>query len=160
IGPGRMYVDGLLAENHGDPKPAQWDPALAEMSGPGAIDYSNQPYIRAGSALPPGSGPFLAYLDVWIRPVTYLEYPDLVDKAVGVDSTGRLQTAWQVQVLNLREIAPSATCDSNIPGWPPPPSAGLLTTGPILAPPSGPCCLTSGKAYTGMDNQFYRVEIH
>ena len=26
IGPGRMYVDGLLAENHGDPTTAVWDP--------------------------------------------------------------------------------------------------------------------------------------
>src|SRR5215469_15627251 len=33
IGPGRIYVDGLLAENHGDPSAAQWDPALAEISG-------------------------------------------------------------------------------------------------------------------------------
>src|SRR5437016_10660335 len=24
IGPGRMYIDGLLAENHGDPAAAQW----------------------------------------------------------------------------------------------------------------------------------------
>ena len=33
IGAGRMYVDGLLAENHGLPANAQWDPALAELSG-------------------------------------------------------------------------------------------------------------------------------
>ena len=33
IGPGRMYVDGLLAENHGDPAAGTWDPALAELSG-------------------------------------------------------------------------------------------------------------------------------
>src|SRR6516165_8145062 len=32
IGPGRMYVDGLLAENHGGGTPT-WDPALAELSG-------------------------------------------------------------------------------------------------------------------------------
>lgn len=169
IGPGRMYVDGLLAENHGDPNSAQWDPALAEMSGSpqppstsltGAIDYTQQPYMPAGSVLPSGKGPFLAYLDVWIRPVTYLEYPDLVDKAVGVDSTARLQTAWQVQLLDLGTIAPGATCDSNIPGWPPAPLAGLLTTDTAPVPPSGPCCLTSGAAYTGMENQFYRVEIH
>ena len=32
IGPGRMYVDGLLVENHGDPAAAVWDPALGEMS--------------------------------------------------------------------------------------------------------------------------------
>ena len=33
IGQGRMYVDGLLAENHGPIGAAQWDPALAELSG-------------------------------------------------------------------------------------------------------------------------------
>jgi len=32
IGLGRMYVDGLLAENHG-PQPGTWDPALEELSG-------------------------------------------------------------------------------------------------------------------------------
>jgi len=168
IGPGRMYVDGLLAENHGDPKAARWDPALAEMSDTpqpppstetGAIDFTKQPYMPTDTKLPPGNGPFLAYLDVWIRPVTYLMDPDLIDKAVGVDTTGRLQTAWQVKLLNLSN-SPGATCNSAISGWPPPASAGLLTTGTGPMPPSGPCCLTAGTAYTGMENQFYRVEIH
>jgi hypothetical protein len=169
IGPGRMYVDGLLAENHGAQGSAQWDPALAEMSGSpqpppasktGALDYTEQPYMPAGTKLLPGNGPFLVYLDLWIRPVTYLEYPDLlVDKAVGVDATGRLQTAWQVKLFDLAN-SPGATCNSNISGWPPAPSAGLLTTGIAPTPPSGPCCLTAGAGYTGMENQFYRVEIH
>jgi hypothetical protein len=168
IGPGRMYVDGLLAENHGDPKAAQWDPALAEMSDTpqpppatetGDIDYTQQPYVPAGTKLPTGNGPFLAYLDVWIRPVTYLIDPNLIDKAVGVDTTGRLQTAWQVKLMDLSN-SPGATCTSAISGWPPPASAGLLTTGTAPSAPSGPCCLTSGAAYTGMENQFYRVEIH
>lgn len=168
IGPGRMYVDGLLTENHGDPTAAQWDPALAEMSDTpqpppatetGAIDYTQQPYMPVGTKLPPGNGPFLAYLDVWIRPVTYLIDPDLVDKAVGVDTTGRLQTAWQVKLMDLSN-SPGATCGSAISGWPPPASAGLLTTGTAPSAPSGPCCLTVGTAYTGQENQFYRVEIH
>ncbi len=168
IGPGRMYVDGLLAENHGDPKAATWDPALAEMSDSpqpppatetGAIDFTQQPYMPAGTKLPGGNGPFLAYLDVWIRPVTYLEDPDLVDKAVGIDTTGRLQTVWQVKLMDLAN-SPGATCNSVISGWPPPSSGGLLTTGTAPSAPSGPCCLTPGTAYTGMENQFYRVEIH
>jgi hypothetical protein len=168
IGPGRMYVDGLLVENHGDPTAAQWDPALAEMSDTpqpppstetGAIDFTKQPYMPAGSKLPPGNGPFLAYLDVWTRPVTYLIDPDLIDKAVGIDTTGRLQTAWQVKLMDLSN-SPGASCNSAISGWPPPASAGLLTTGTAPMPPSGPCCLSAGTDYTGMENQFYRVEIH
>ncbi len=169
IGPGRMYVDGLLAENHGDPAAAVWDSALAEISNTpqpppatetGAINYTAQPYMPLGTSLPSGNGPFLAYLDVWVRPVDFLNDSDLIDKAVGIDSTGRLQTAWQVKLLDLSTSAPGATCDSNIPGWPPPAAAGLLTTGTTPTPPSGPCCLTAGTAYTGMENQFYRVEIH
>jgi hypothetical protein len=168
IGPGRMYVDGLLAENHGDAATAKWDPALAEMSNApqpppatvtGALDYTKQPYMPAGTTLPAGNGPFLAYLDVWIRPVDYVNDPDLVDKAVGVDSTGRLQTAWQVRLLDLAN-SPGATCDSPIANWPPASSTGLLSTGTTPTEPSGPCCLTSGAAYTGLENQLYRVQIH
>ena len=93
------------------------------------------------------------------RPVDFLNDPDLIEKAVAVDSTGRLQTVWQVQLLDLSN-SPGATCNSDISGWPPPASAGLLTTGTTPTPPSGPCCLTAGTAYTGMENQLYRVEIH
>src|SRR4051812_30438535 len=42
IGPGRIYVDGLLAENHGAP-PDAWDPRLAELAGTTTIDYAEQP---------------------------------------------------------------------------------------------------------------------
>jgi len=175
IGAGRMYVDGLLAENHGDPSQAVWDPALAELSnapqppanpapappGPGAIDFTQQPYLP-NATLPTGAGTHLAYLDVWIRPVTFLEESNLIDPtvrlidpAVGVDTTGRLQTVWQVK---LAQVPSTTTCGSISP-WPAP-SAGLLSTTTTPNTPSGPCCITDSTGYTGMENQFYRVEIH
>ena len=81
IGPGRMYVDGLLAENHGLPAPnpqkwipgggappassnaisrftlsPAWDSALDELTGVVGVDYTRQPYYpnaeRAGSVSP------------------------------------------------------------------------------------------------------------
>ena len=67
-------------------------PAAAD---PHTIDFTSQPYLP-GSAVPAGTGTYLAYLDVWTRPVTWLEDPALIDPAVGVDTTGRLQTVWQV----------------------------------------------------------------
>lgn len=166
IGPGRMYVDGILAENHGTPT-TSWDPALAELSNspqpapqppptppaPGSIEFSQQPYLP--NAAINGNGPFLAYLDVWTRPVTYLEDTNLIDKAVGVDTTGRLQTVWQVKLM---AVPSGTTCASPIT-WPTV-SAGLLTTGVAASAPGGPCCLTSSTGYTGQENQFYRVEIH
>ena len=172
IGVGRMYVDGLLVENHGDPASAVWDTALAELSNTpqppptpplpldatNAIDFTAQPYAPAAS-IPTGAGSYLAYLDVWRRPVTFIEDPSLVDSAIGVDTTGRVQTAWQVKLMPVPQGATwsCATPDSDIP-WPA--SAGQLSTATITSGPSGPCCLTTGSGYTGVENQFYRVEIH
>ncbi|MGD0376629.1 MAG: DUF6519 domain-containing protein [Streptosporangiaceae bacterium] len=168
IGRGRMYVDGLLAENHGTRASAAWDPALAELSGspqpPPAtdtdpVDFTAQPYAP-GATVPTGNGAYLAYLDVWTRPVTWLEDTDLVDKAVAVDTTGRLQTVWQVRLLPVPggSTWSCATPDSDIPY--PSASAGQLTTAVIPNPSAGPCCLTDDTGYTGLENQNYRVEIH
>jgi len=44
IGRGRMYVDGLLAENHGK-APMDFDPILAEQRGTLPLPYSEQPYF-------------------------------------------------------------------------------------------------------------------
>jgi hypothetical protein len=173
IGTGRMYVDGLLVENHGPVALAQWDPALAEWSGapPGSseidIDFINQPYLPG--AMIQGNGPFLVYLDVWQREVTYLEDSNLVDKAVGVDTTERLQTVWQVKLLDVSSIPNGVTCST--PGsaiqsasvnWEnqiQPPSC-LLITGVVPTVSSGPCSLSPVVGYTGLENQLYRVEIH
>jgi hypothetical protein len=247
IGAGRMYVDGLLVENHGPASAAgypgaagtsipnwaasipyslgnlvidpngnvqcctsagtsgastpqtwkttlgqttqdagtlvwtlvtQWDQALAELSAAPAIapmlvapvpteidiDYTRQPYYSNPAQLA-GNGPYLVYLDVWLRPVTYLEYADLVEKAVGIDTTGRLQTVWQVRALDVSGVAGGVSCstpDSAIPAWQSltQPSASRLTTGWVPLPTSGPCCRTPATGYTGMENQLYRVEIH
>jgi hypothetical protein len=169
IGLGRMYVDGLLAENHGTHKNATWDPALAELSGTpqprpstskNAIDYNAQPYYPgAPKDVLSKSTTFLAYLDVWTRPVTWLQDPHLIDKAIGVDTSGRLQTVWQVRLMDATGKKWScATPESEIPY--PPDSAGRLSTDVVPNPSAGPCCLTTGTGYTGVENQFYRVEIH
>ena len=122
-----MYVDGLLAENHGLSANAQWDPALAELSGSpqpplstnsNTIDYTKQPYYpNPDTSLLSGSGSLLAYLDVWTRSVSYLQDPNLVDPAIAVDTTGRLQTVWQVKLMAVPSATPwsCATPDAEIP---------------------------------------------
>ena len=193
IGPGRMYVDGLLAENHGLPAPnpqkwipgggappassnaisrftlsPAWDSALDELTGQVGVDYTRQPYYPNAGVLAPfpqSGGPFLVYLDVWLRDVTFLEDPDLVEKAVGVDTTGRVQTVWQVKWLDVSGVqgVSCSTPDANLTAaWqnlllPPGPR---LTTGVVQSSAGGPCCLTPNTGYTGLENQLYRVEIH
>ena len=68
-----MYVDGLLAENHGVGA-AGFDPLLAESTGTADTPYDEQPYWPTPDPLPDG-GTHLAYLDVWQREVTHLEDP-------------------------------------------------------------------------------------
>jgi hypothetical protein len=173
IGVGRIYVDGLLAENHGVRSLAQWDPALAEWSGapqiPGVtevdIDYSSQPYLPgAAITLAQVTGKqLLVYLDVWQRDVTYLEDPDLVEKAVGIDTTGRLQTVWQVKLVDV--TGDSVTCstpDAAIAPWAAiiQPSTSELTNGLVASASSGPCSVGPASGYSGLENQLYRVQIH
>ncbi len=124
-----------------------------------SIDYDHQPYYPNAVPFPLSGGPYLVYLDVWQREVTFLEDPDLVEKAVGVDTTGRLQTVWQVKWLG---VGAGATCSAPGQAWnnlllsP----GAQLTTGVVQSTASGPCCLTPNTGYTGLENQLYRVEIH
>jgi hypothetical protein len=161
IGRGRMYVDGLLAECHGLALTG-FDPLLGESSGTADLPYDQQPYWPTPDPLP-GGGPHLAYLDVWEREVTYVEDPDLVEIAVGVDTTARVQTAWQVRLLADIGSATCASSDAAIPGWLDviAPSAGRLSTDTIdIAPTDDPCKLPPTGGYRGLENQTYRVEIH
>jgi hypothetical protein len=139
IGVGRIYVDGILAENHGS-----------------AIDYTGQPYVR-GATLPAlGTGPYLVYLDVWRRDVSFLQDPSLVDQAVGVDTTGRLQTVWQVKLLDVSAVVVAGGFAGSTP------DAAISSPVWQTLIQGSPSLLTNGTtgAYAGQENQLYRVEIH
>ncbi len=137
IEPGRLYVDGLLAE-------------LFEDEG---ASYATQPFLPDPPPLPAGNS--LAYLDVWEREVTYVEDPELLDVALGgADTTARLQTVWQLRVDGV----PQADCGMPVGD---PPSAGRLTTAAVAPPaPDDPCILPPLQGYRGLENRLYRVEIH
>jgi hypothetical protein len=161
IGAGRGYAHGLLVENHGA-DPLEYDAILGELRGTEPIDYEQQPYFpnAAGVAPLPTTGTYIAYLDAWRREVSYLEEPDLVEKAIGVDTSTRLQTAWQVRLL---EAADGTTCDTEVPGWDAltAPSAGRLTTAAVGVPAStDPCTIPPTGGYRGTENRLYRIEIH
>jgi Family of unknown function (DUF6519) len=161
IGRGRAYVHGILAECHGsDPK--VFDPVLGEERGTGPLDYLDQPYLPNAAAVAPlpTTGTYLAYLDVWRREVTALEEPVLVEKAIGIETATRLQTAWQVRLL---EVPEGTTCGSDLPAWNDliAPSAGRLTTKAVGVPvDDDPCTVPPTGGYRGTENRLYRVEIH
>ncbi len=164
IGRGRIYVDGLQAENHGAGD-LEFDAVLAESRGTEAVPYDEQPYFPGAPALPESGGPHLVYLDVWSREVTATEDPGLREIALGgPDTTTRAQTAWQVRVLP--GVGDGATCssdDADLKGWSDliAPSAGRLTTKAVgVASEKDPCLIPPSGGYRGLDNRTYRVEIH
>jgi hypothetical protein len=165
LGRGRLYVDGLLAENHGA-GPEVFDPVLAEPTGstdPVLAEPAGSTDPRAPVHLPQG-GPHLVYLDVWQREVTYLEEPDLVEPALGVDTTARVQTTWRIRVLP--NVGTKVSCDTpldTVPGWAAahPPAGGRLTVRTVPVPPEQDICdVPPAGGYRGPENQLYRVEIH
>ena len=148
IGSGRLYLDGLLAEHFSN----------EELPDGSPVTYLNQPFYPDPPALP-NSGNGVAYLDVWEREVTYIEDPNLLEKALGgPDTTTRVQTVWQVKVHSTDGVTPECELD-----WGSlfPPSAGRLSSRAIAPPASDdPCILSPTGGYRGLENRLYRVEIH
>lgn len=164
IGLGRMYVDGLLAENHGEPTD-RFDPVLAELTGSRELPFAQQPFLIEPNVNDLDDGRYLVYLDVWLRDVTSIEDPDLIEKAVGIPTASRRQTVWQVKIHDV-ELGDDVLCsipDEDIPGWLDLilPSDGRLSTQAVGIPTiEDPCLLPPNGGYRGLENRTYRIEIH
>ena len=167
IGVGRMYVDGLLAENHGLTAAlggtVGFDAAHAELRSVTSVPFDQQPYLPDAVQPNPADGDVIAYLDVWRREVNHLKDPSLVEPAVGVDTAGRSQTVWQVRTLGVPDDVTCATPDDAIAGWPAiiAPSTIRLTS--LLVPvtdPDNPCEIPPGQQLRTTENRTYRVETH
>jgi hypothetical protein len=142
ISAGRFYVDGILCELEGGAR------------------YGRQPYYPQPADLAPELGRTdLVYLDVWERHITAIDDPDIREVALGgPDTATRVQTVWQVRVLQDVE---ASTCSDGIKGWPPTRSGGRLTTDVVAVDPGAdPCSLAPTGGYQGLENRLYRVEIH
>ena len=82
ISPGHFYVNGILCELDT------------------ATNYSEQPDYPATAITPANKRTDLVYLDVWQRHITAIEDPEIREKALGgPDTATRVQTVWQVKVL-------------------------------------------------------------
>jgi hypothetical protein len=166
IGPGRAYVDGILADNHGigiPPPGLHFDAATEELRGIGPLPYAPQPYLPNPTPLP-AAGIHLAYLDVSHRERTWAEDPSLLDPALyGIDTATRRQVVWQVKLLTDVGDVRCDTPDAQIPGWTSAtsPSASRLTTAAVAVPAAtDPCEVPAVGGYRGVENRLYRVEIH
>ncbi len=141
ISHGRYYVDGVLCENE------------QNVLFTGQPDY---PEARLPSTLKDYA---LVYLDVWQRHITIQEDPALRESALmGIDTTTRVQTVWQVKILPLgtHEI---------------PTDSSKLNTEDIISLPEWQDLISYHRHKSRLraqhvphsmmlDNQLYRIELH
>lgn len=164
VSAGRYYVDGVVAENERivalSKQPnlpdlevkegvLRFGSLLKKAIGNGKIDFD---LPEAGK-----DGVFQAYLDVWSRHLTALEDPSIREKALGgPDTATRTQTVWQVKLLKATDTKTTCLSPLNLPK-----STGQLKaqTKEVATPPD-PCVVPESAGYRGLENQFYRVEIH
>lgn len=129
----------------------------------------SQPFLP-GDNLPAAAGDYLAYLDVWERPVTAADDPLIRETAFGGPDTAiRDQLVWQVKFARTADLVAAGavtapvSCASFAPGWSPfgPAAPGLMRAraNPAAAVVD-PCALPATGGYRSLENHLYRIEIH
>ncbi len=154
-GAGRFYGDGLAAikESH--------------------ETYFTQKDLPEANPLPVAAPPAgsqridLAYLDLWERPITYIEDPDIREIALeGPDTCTRTKLIAQVRVLPGQEVPLAGTPEppqadfNNLPAF----GKGVLTTKDkadvVVNACADPCEPAIAGTFLGEENRLFRIEIH
>ena len=164
ISPGRCYVDGILVEN--DSEDSSY---LRQTYRPNdTADFAG--FLKGDRA---GDGPFVLYLDVWERHVTWIEDGGIRDIALGgPDTCTRAEVAWQLRAAtSIAEALPGTlleiqeVCHQELRRLVDAERtrlAGVSMTARLL--PQGKAknaCITAPESrYRGLENHLYRVEIH
>jgi len=143
ISAGRYYVDGILCENER------------------LTSYLNQADLPGATAIQ-DPGWYVVYVDVWRRLLTALDDSSIREIALGgPDTATREKTIWQVKYWGA---GPNPiNCGTDLADFKKliAPSDGQMSarTKPAQIP-QDPCIVPPGAGYTGLENQFYRIEIH
>jgi hypothetical protein len=142
IVPGDLYVDGLRA------------------SLPGTIEdripMHDQPDFPGAPTLPDPGPEYVVYADVWERPLTSLEDPDLRDVGLnGADTCTRTQTMLQVKICP-HDVDP----EKDIPQHGDAPLTLTLHSEQESGDPCDPCAGQVGTTEGRIGNYLFRLEVH
>lgn len=101
--------------------------------------------------------PYLVYLDVWERLITYVEDGRIREVALGgPDTAARSKVVWQVKITASQDGCLTALNDLfqwENRGW-------LKAKANEASTEVDPCIISPDALYRGVENQLYRVEIH
>jgi hypothetical protein len=150
LGPGRYYVDGILCEID-DYTLFSKQPDLPPT--PGVLPVPVSSVGRFGA--------YLAYLDVWRRNITALDDPRIREIALGgPDTATRTKTIWQVKLAPVTNNNNCIDAFAELKKQKQPSSGQMSARTAPGAATTDPCIVPSTAGFRGLENQFYRVEIH
>jgi Family of unknown function (DUF6519) len=142
ISAGRYYVDGVLCEN---------ETLTTYLTQP---DFPSPPPITE-------PGLYLIYVDVWQRLLTALDDASIREVALGgPDTAAREKTIWQIKYVATEK---RGDCQTEFEAYN---KVTAASTGKMSArskrpdESKNPCVVPSSAGYTGLENAFYRVELH
>jgi len=132
---GVFYIDGLLIEN----------------------EYEKENKKKISLPVSINAGNFLFYLDAWTREVSAVEDGNLIDPAIGLETTTRLKTEWAVRCQAMGLGKPDDIKEPFKWGnWPSKDIKGdwwrNLSTGTLTLDDTGNS--------NNEDNRLYRIEVH
>jgi hypothetical protein len=134
-------------------QPDQPEPPLTTQANPAA------PRVLA---LPDNTA-YLAYLDVWERPLTAVELPEIREIALGgPDTATRTRVVAQVRLVALAATPDPLDPDAPIPEWDQltrPPDGRMAAFAHAEDPEDTPCVLPESGGFQGLENQLYRVQV-
>lgn len=167
-----VRVSQLFADSNGK----QIFQCAAALSASNAIEVQRAPSVDSQPYLPPPqlptqAGDYVAYLDVWERPIGAIEDPLIRETAFGgPDTAMRDQLVWQVKFARQADLVAAgalalpASCKSFGPGWSPLGTAtapgAMAARAEAASAATNPCVLPSTGGYRSLENRLYRVEIH
>jgi hypothetical protein len=148
----------------------------AALSANNSIEAQRAPSVDSQPFLPPlqlptQPGDYVAYLDVWERPIGAIEDPLIRETSFGGPETAmRDQLVWQIRFAKQADLVAAgalvlpATCKSFGPNWSPlgtatPPGA-MAARAEAAGAATNPCVLPSTGGYRSLENRLYRVEVH
>lgn len=154
IGAGHYYVNGILCENN-------------QIQ---AYDQQKDYPLNRDKKEKLADFPFLVYLDVWERHITYIEDDRIREVALGgPDTATRSKVVCQVRVEQLKERGDNenriTSCDDFdwhelMEKWQFQNRGLLRATARVDKEQTEPCIIQPNARYRGAENQLYRVEIH
>lgn len=141
---GRYWVDGLVCE----------------LAAPLRSDDEGSPLPK----LPAGES-WLVYLDVWEREVHWIQDPAIREVALGgADTALRSRVEWRVKPHQVPydtvrgDVA--KIWEGLVPGWQPAERGRLRVRAGDVGKKPDLCMADPDARYRGLENRFYRVEVH